>query len=101
MMSESLLPWCVLVHPVVHDILAVVLRRCRTLGDLATWLHTPRRADGRTPAELMAAGEFNRARLLAHSVPSPRLVRPPAWVDQPVFRAGAEHRQEPVLPEDD
>ncbi len=75
-----------------------------TPAELATWLDTPDVIDGHTPAELLEAEEINKARLLAISTPSPGLVRPPAWVRQPVpeaFRAGAEHRQEALPPPQD
>jgi transcriptional regulator with XRE-family HTH domain len=72
--------------------------------ELAAWLDAPRGAEGRTPAELLEAEEINKARLFAISSPSPGLVRPPAWVRQPVpeaFRAGAEHPQEALPPPQD
>jgi hypothetical protein len=72
--------------------------------ELATWLDTPRGAEGLTPAELLEMDEIDRARYLAVSIPSPGLVRPPAWVRRPIpeaFRAGAEHRQEALPPPQD
>jgi transcriptional regulator with XRE-family HTH domain len=75
-----------------------------TSVELAAWLDTPRGAEGCTPAELFEAEEINKARLFAISTPSPGLVRPPAWVRQPIpeaFRAGAEHRQEALPPPQD
>ncbi len=73
-------------------------------SQLTAWLDTPRGADGRTPAQLLETNEINRARLLAISTPSPRLVRAPSWVNRPIpeaFRAGAEHRQEVLPPSTD
>ncbi len=78
--------------------------RYSTPNELATWLDTPRGADGRTPAQLLEANEINRARLLAVTSPSPGLRQVPSWVNQPVpeaFRAGAERRQEALPPETD
>jgi transcriptional regulator with XRE-family HTH domain len=86
----------------VRELLERAARKRQTPEQLVAWLETPRGADGRTPAELIEAGELDRARLYAISDPSPRLVRPPAWVRSRIpeaFRAGAEHRQEPVAPE--
>lgn len=83
----------------VRDVLERAARRHSTPEQLTAWLDTPRGADGRTPAELLANNEINRARLLAVSSPSPRLVRASAWVKQPIpeaFHAGAEHRQEAI-----
>lgn len=85
----------------VRDVLERAARRHSTPELLTAWLDTPRGADGRTPAELLANNEINRARLLAVSSPSPHLVRAPAWVKQSIpeaFRAGAEHRQEAIPP---
>ncbi len=85
----------------VRDVLERAARRHSTPELLTAWLDTPRGADGRTPAELLANNEINRARLLAVSSPSSHLVRAPAWVKQSIpeaFRAGAEHRQEAIPP---
>lgn len=88
----------------VRDVLERATRQHPTREQLTAWLDTPRGADGRTPAELLAANEINRARLLAVSSPSQRLKRPPAWANRPVpnaFRTRAEHRQEAWSPEAD
>ncbi len=72
--------------------------RWRTRDELRAWLETPRGADGRTPLECLAAGDLDRLRALALSVPSAHLTRAPSWVRSPVaprFHAGAEHMQEP------
>lgn len=86
----------------VRELLQRAARRHATPEQLVAWLKMPRGADGRTPAELIESGELDRARLYAISDPEHRLVRPPAWVRSRIpeaFRAGAEHRQEPVAPE--
>jgi len=78
--------------------------RYKTKELLVAWLDTPAGADGRTPAELLAENEINRARLLAVSSPSPRLIPPPAWLNRPIpekFRKGAERRQETLPPNPD
>jgi uncharacterized protein (DUF2384 family) len=84
----------------VREVIERAATRYTTREQLVAWLDTPRGADGRTPAELLKANEINRARLFAVSVPSPRLVRAPSWVNRSIpeaFRPGAERRQE-VLP---
>lgn len=86
----------------VRSVLERALIRHRTRAELVEWLDTPRGADGRTPAQCLADGAIDRARLLAVSTPSTQLKRAPSWVRQPVpdaFRAGAEHEQEALPPE--
>lgn len=68
----------------VRDVLERARRLYRTPEELAAWLDTPRGADARTPAQLLEAGEIDRARLLAVAAPSPNLSRPPAWASRPV-----------------
>src|SRR5258708_25861711 len=75
----------------VREVLERVLAQRATRLRLVEWLETPRGADGRTPAQWLAAGDIARARLLALSTPSPQLSRPPAWVRRAVpaaFQAG-------------
>lgn len=87
----------------VREILERAWVRHTTRTQLTAWLDTPRGADGRTPAQCLAVGDIGRARLLAVSVPSPRLSLPPAWVRRPVpasFQVGAEHEQEALPPEE-
>lgn len=71
----------------IHDVLKRAAMRYRTSDQLVEWLDTPRSPDGRTPAQLLAAGEFDRARALAISMPPSRLGRTPAWVGRPVAEA--------------
>jgi transcriptional regulator with XRE-family HTH domain len=88
----------------VREVLERAASRHKTKELLVAWLDTPAGADGRTPAQLLAENEINRARLLAVSSPSPRLVSPPAWVNRPVpekFQKGAERRQEALPPHPD
>lgn len=88
----------------VRNVLERAASRHSTPAQLVTWLDTPRGAQGYTPAELLEAGKTDRARLLAISTPSPRLVPPPAWARRPIpeaFRAGAEQRHEALPPERD
>jgi transcriptional regulator with XRE-family HTH domain len=88
----------------VREVLERAASRHKTKELLVAWLDTPAGANGRTPAQLLAENEINRARLLAVSSPSPRLVPPPAWVNQPVpqkFQKGAERRQEALPPHPD
>ncbi len=88
----------------VRDVLERAARLHPTQAQLKAWLFTPYGADGLTPAQLLEAGEINRARLLAVSSPSPRLVSTPAWVKRPIpekFLVGAERRQEVLSSETD
>ncbi|HVB62944.1 MAG TPA: helix-turn-helix transcriptional regulator [Ktedonobacteraceae bacterium] len=88
----------------VRDVIERAARHYTTPAELVAWLDTPRGTDGRTPAELLEMNKIDRARLLAVSSPSSKLVRPPAWVNRQVseaFRAGGERRQETLPPEPD
>lgn len=88
----------------VVEILEQAAKKHRTPAEIVTWLDTPRGAEGRTPAQLLADGQLNRARLLAISSPSARLSRAPEWVRRPVpeaFKAGAEHFPEALPPSED
>jgi hypothetical protein len=85
----------------VREVLERAASRHKTRELLIAWLDTPVGGDGRTPAQLLADNEINRARLLAMTSPSPQLVPPPAWANQPIperFRKGAERRQEALPP---
>ena len=68
----------------IREVLEYAASRHKTKELLVAWLDTPAGANGRTPAQLLAENEINRARLLAVSSPSPRLVPPPALVNRPV-----------------
>ena len=88
----------------VREILERAVIHRKTAAELAAWLDTPRGADGRTPAQLLEAGEFDRARLLAVSVPSPGIKIVPAWVGQPIperLRTRGEFRPSAEPPDDD
>ena len=88
----------------VRQILELAYNKHPTREQMLAWLDTPRLADGVTPAQALAAGNLDRARLLAISTPSLRLKRAAPWVRWPVpeaFRAGAEHMQVAMPPEDD
>ena len=88
----------------VREVLERAASRHKTKELLVAWLDTPAGADGRTPAQLLAENEINRARLLAMSSPSPRLAPPPAWVNRPIpenFQKGAERHQEALPPNPD
>lgn len=85
----------------VRDVLERTQARNPSPAELAAWLDTPRGPDARTPAELLEAGEIDRARLLAITTPSAALRRPPEWARRPVaaaFRAAAELRREAAPP---
>lgn len=87
---------------IVRSILERAAERYPAPGQLAAWLDTPRRSDGRTPAELIAAGEFDRARYLVVATPSAGLKPMPNWNRGPIperFRQGAERFPSPAPPE--
>ena len=63
----------------VRDVLERAAKRNPKPGGLAAWLDTPRGADGKTPADLIEAGEIGKARLLALSSPSRGVKTPPEW----------------------
>ncbi len=85
----------------VQDVLRRASARYPTTIQLLAWLDTPRGADSRTPADLLATGEVDRARLLALSTPSPG-VRPQAPRTVPGgWKGGAERYQEPLRPDHD
>ena len=81
----------------VRDVLERAMSKHPTPNQLKAWLDTPRGADGRTPAELLSQNEIDKARLLAVTTPSPRLIRAQSWIKRPIpeaFRLGAEHYAE-------
>lgn len=89
---------------VVREVLERASARLKTRAALVAWLDTPRGSDGRTPAQCLAVGDIDRARLLAISSSSPGVSRPPLWVRRSIpeaFRRDAEHTQEAVPPEPD
>lgn len=82
----------------VQDVLSRAARYYPTPELLRTWLNTPRGSDGRTPMDLLAAGEIDRARLLAMApIISPRISPLPAVLREPTppaMQAGRESRME-------
>jgi len=87
----------------VYDVLRRAQRRYSTPERLAAWLDTPAGAEELTPAQLLEAGRFDRARMLAVVTPSPGLAPVPAWVRRRTPKAwadGAESRQEPFSVDD-
>lgn len=86
----------------VQDVLRRAALRYPSPEQLAAWLDAPRGEDARTPAQLLEAGEIDRARYLAVSVPSDGVRPAHASSSRPVpkaFRAGAERRQVAVGPD--
>jgi transcriptional regulator with XRE-family HTH domain len=82
----------------------IVRRAAARHPDVVTWLYTPRGADGRTPASLLQAGEYDRARVLAITTPSPGVRSAAAWASRPVaprFAHIVEPRTEPLRPDPD
>lgn len=81
----------------VYDVLRRAQRNYPTPERLAMWLDTPAGVEAATPAELLEAGRFDRARMLAVVTPSPGLAPVPAWVRRrtpEVWADGAESQQE-------
>jgi DNA-binding transcriptional regulator YiaG len=95
----------------VRDVIERATLQHSTVVQLAAWLDTPRGSDGRTPAQLLAAGDYDRARLLAVTTPTPGVLPPPPEADRPVppaFRAAMGRPEavswpfeEPDAPEED
>lgn len=81
----------------VRDVLGRAARRYPSPDLLRAWLLTPRGTDGKTPGDLLAAGEIDRARLLAMAPPAggvsplPAVLRRPT---PPTMRTGRESRIE-------
>jgi hypothetical protein len=85
----------------VCDVLERASVRYPTPEHLGVWLDKPSGTDARTPAQMLQAGDFDRARFLAVASPSARVAPPPAWVNRVTandFRAGSERRMEPYPP---
>ena len=55
----------------VRDVIERATLLYTSVGELAAWIDTPRGVDGHTPAQLLELGEFDKARLLAITRPSP------------------------------
>ena len=87
----------------LQDVLDRAGRFHPTPQALQGWLQTPRGAEGHTPWQLLVQGEFDRARLLAMTKPSPGLLQPPAWLSKPsppAMQTGRESRIEAYPPAD-
>ncbi len=86
----------------VRDVLERATIGYPTQALLVSWLDTPRGADGRTPAQILEANEIDRARLLAITTPSPKLIPAQTWVKRPIpeaFRTSGEDYHEASPPE--
>ncbi len=79
----------------VRDVLERAADRLGTGEPLAAWLDSPYRPDGRTPAQLLIAGEIDHARMLAVSGTSSQVVPLPAWA---VGRVASTDFQRKALP---
>jgi hypothetical protein len=87
----------------VREVLERAASRHEQPDQLAAWLDTPRGADARTPAQLLEAGEIDRARLLAVATPSRGVAPAPVWIRRPMpdaFRQGRETRIEAHPPDE-
>ncbi len=81
----------------VRDVLARAARHHPTPETMRLWLLTPRGADGRTPKDVLAAREIDRARLLAMAPMSPRVSSLPTVLREPTppsMQIGRESRIE-------
>jgi transcriptional regulator with XRE-family HTH domain len=88
----------------VRDVLQRAKKRYKTRVTLVEWLDSPVGREGRTPAELIAAGDIDRARLLAVSTPSSRVAAPLAAASQPTSErshALREHQYDAMPPDQD
>lgn len=64
----------------VRDVLERATRLHPSVEELGAWLDTPQEGpDGRTPSDLLAQGDIDKARLLAVTHVSRALIPPPAW----------------------
>ncbi len=86
-----------------RDVLERAARRNPRPSELAAWLETPRGTAAKTPAELLAAGEIDKARLLAITSSSPGVKAPPGWVRQhmPTAYESSKERVEALPPDRD
>jgi transcriptional regulator with XRE-family HTH domain len=71
----------------VRDVLERSADRVGTGDALAAWLQSPCAANGRSPFDLLAAGEVDRARTFAVSKLPARLVIQPRWIRPEAQRA--------------
>lgn len=89
-------------YAVLH-VLRLAAEHRKTVNEMRAWLHTPRGAEGKTPAALLEEGSLDEVRLLAVATPSDGVTAPPPWVRKPVperYRTALERRRLP-LPADD
>lgn len=88
----------------VRDVLGRAASRYTSQQDLLVWLYSPRGADSRTAADLLAAGAIGKARLLAFTTPAPRVKPAASWTRQSMPDRSAvdrEPRTEPFRAEPD
>lgn len=88
----------------VREILNRASRHHNTRTALMSWLDTPGTSNSDTPFQLLANQEFDRARLLAISLPSPKVVLPPEWIHRTVparYRSRPEYISEAQPPDVD
>ena len=71
----------------VRDVLERAAQCHPPVEALGAWLDTPQGPDARTPSDLLAQGEFDKARLLAVTQASGAVVAPPEWARE----AGTTH----------
>lgn len=81
----------------VRALLELAQKQHQTPEHLRAWLKTPRNPDWRTPEQVIAAGEFDRARGLAISWPSGKLIQSLGSADLPEsLLARTEYRRQAV-----
>jgi hypothetical protein len=86
-----------------REVLERAVRNNPRPTNLRAWLYTPRRADAKTPADLLKAGEIGRVRLLAVTTPSPKVKVPSQRMQRQIPEAyrSSRERIEAVPPERD
>lgn len=87
----------------VREVLERATRHHTRPSDLAAWLDMPRGTEGKTPAQLLKAGEIARARLLAITTLSPKVEAPAKWTNQhePDAYHSSRERAETLRPDRD
>jgi DNA-binding XRE family transcriptional regulator len=88
----------------IRDVLRRAQKHYPKHAQFVEWLDAPGMLDGRSPAELLAQGEIDSARLLAVTTPSPSITLSHTSTkhrDSVRFRSGQEARHEPMRPSSD
>ncbi len=68
----------------VLDVFDRARKRYPTEDQFNSWLYTPCTEDGKSPAELIVAGDYDRARYHAVASPAPEVRPLPDWATRPI-----------------